>query len=165
MPTGRCARFDHNHHHTPAWPALVLTAGIICGAITAAALHSAIADVAIVAVLTTGLVLVVALQHRHAEPEIPRLAIAAPARTQLPAGQRVQHVTQVVHVHAAAAPDRTEALTAEIAALRAQVAAQQSPAAIAPAAQHLHLYGVSPADVAELVARQSSHPALEERQS
>ncbi len=159
MPTGRCARFDHNHHHTPAWPALVLTAGIICGAITAAALHSAIADVAIVAVLTTGLVLVVALLHRHAAPEVPRLAIAAPERN--PA----VHVTQTVHVHAAmprARADGQDALTAlavQVERLAGQMAARE-PAAIAPApAQHLHLSGLTPDALAALTDHLAVQPA------
>ena len=166
MPVAGNCRYPAHHDGPSGGPPVTLLLAILAGAGIVAYARTVLVVLAVVAVLAIIAGAVMLLVHSsHSAPY--DAAWSEPERQeaprQLPAGQSAPVVTQVVHVHPAAAPDRTEALTAEVAALRAELAAQQSAAAIVPPAQHLHLYGVSPADVAELVARPSSRPALEEK--
>jgi hypothetical protein len=163
MPTG-CCHYPAHHDSPSAGAPIGLILAMIAGALIVTHWHTVVVVLTVVAVLAVITTAVVMLFHAHRS--VPYDAAYSGDRRQdtprqLQAGQSAPVTTQVVHVHATPAPDRTEALTAEIAALRAQLAAQQPPA-IAPPAQHLHLYGVSAADVAELVTRHAP-PALEER--
>jgi flagellar basal body-associated protein FliL len=163
MPVAGNCRYPAHHDGPSGGPPVTLLLAILAGAGIVAYARTVLVVLAVVAVLAiiAGAVMLLV----HGAHSAPYDAWSEPehqeAPRQLQAGQSAPVVTQVVHVHPAAAPDRTEALTAEVAALRAELAAQQSAAAIVPPAQHLHLYGVSAADVVELVTRNT--PAIEEK--
>ena len=140
MPTGTC---QYPQHHGPsAGPPAALVAAIIIGALIVVEWHTVLVTAAVVATLVVILGAVVMLVHSHRA--VPYDAYFAEDEAEVPARRAIS---------AAPARDRTAALEAEVAALRARIGQPQ---------QHLHIHGVTPDILAAALARQPQGAPLKE---
>lgn len=139
MPTGTC-RYPQ-HHGPSAGPPAGLVAALACGALIIAAWHVVVVVLAVSAVLAVAGACVLLLVHSHrAEPYDASWT-----------GPEAADVPQ---------PAAAEALQARVAQLELQLA--DRPAIEAPQ-QHLHLHGVTAADIAAVLAQRDTIDSKEIR--
>jgi hypothetical protein len=140
MPTGTC---HYPAHHGPsAGPPLGLVLAIAAGALIVTHWHAVLVTLAVVAVLAAAGAAVVMLWHSHR---------GAPYDASWSDTEPHDAVTVTAQVRP---------LAARVAELEQQLADR---CAIEAPQQHLHLHGVTSADVAELIAGQGiPQPAIEE---